>query len=139
MQIRNYQKQDRQALIDLWQVCDLIRPWNNPDLDINRKAEFQPELFIVGELNGKLIGSAMAGYDGHRGSIYYLAVAPEYRKKGYGRCLMDEVEKRLVSLGCPKLNIAVRSTNQTVIDFYSRLGYTTDDVVILGKRLIVDA
>jgi ribosomal protein S18 acetylase RimI-like enzyme len=80
----------------------------------------------------------MAGYDGHRGWVNYLAVAPEYRSRGYGRQLMRHVEEQLTARGCPKLNIQVRSANKEVLEFYSRIGYATDDVVSLGKRLIED-
>ncbi|EPJ53688.1 MAG: spermidine N1-acetyltransferase [Osedax symbiont Rs2] len=130
---------DRQAVIELWKACDLTRSWNDPDKDISRKLAFQKELFLVGELQGKVIASAMAGYDGHRGSIYYLAVAPQFQNAGYGRDLMIEIEKLLTSIGCPKLNIVVRKSNRNILNFYTTLGYPVDDVVSLGKRLISDS
>ena len=138
MKIRPFKESDRQAVIQLWQDCDLTRPWNDPDKDISRKMAFQPELFLVAEDAGQVIASAMAGYDGHRGSVYYLAVSPEYQARGIGKQLMSEIEDRLVKLGCPKLNIVVRSNNNKVLEFYRKLGYLPDDVVSLGKRLIAD-
>lgn len=138
MKIRAFAESDRKAVIGLWKSCGLTRPWNDPDKDISRKLAVQPELFFVGELQCKLVASAMAGYDGHRGSVFYLAVLPEYQNSGLGRLLMEEVESALKSMGCPKINIVVRSTNKKVLDFYESLGYSLDDVVSLGKRLIPD-
>lgn len=84
------------------------------------------------------MASVMAGYDGHRGSVFYLAVSPDHRGQGYGKLLMAQIEHTLVSMGCPKLNIVVRTANEQVLKFYDRLGYSRDDVVSLGKRLIPD-
>lgn len=139
MEIRTFREQDRPAVIALWQACELTRPWNDPDKDISRKLQVQPELFFVGELDQRVMASAMAGYDGHRGSIYYLAVAPEYQGRGYGERMMQHVEDALTGMGCPKLNLAFRSSNARVFAFYQRLGYSTDDVVSMGKRLIPDS
>ena len=83
MNIRPYQPGDEQAVIELWRRCDLIRPLNDPHEDIRRKRQVNPELFLVGELDGKVIASVMAGYEGHRGWLNYVAVAPEYQRKGY--------------------------------------------------------
>lgn len=138
MKIRSFYEPDRQAVIQLWQDCGLTRPWNDPDQDISRKITFQPELFLVAEDKEQVIASVMAGYDGHRGSVYYLAVSPEYQARGIGKQLMSEIENKLIKLGCPKLNIVVRSTNNKVLEFYQKLGYLPDDVLSLGKRLIVD-
>lgn len=138
MTIRPFYEPDRQAVIQLWQDCDLTRPWNDPDKDISRKMAFQPELFLVAEDKEQVIASAMAGYDGHRGSVYYLAVSPDYQARGIGKQLMSEIEDRLIKLGCPKLNIVVRSSNDKVLEFYRKLDYASDDVVSLGKRLIAD-
>jgi ribosomal protein S18 acetylase RimI-like enzyme len=80
----------------------------------------------------------MIGFDGHRGWVYYVAVAAGHRKQSFGRALMHETERRLIALGCPKINLLVRSSNAAVIDFYRSLGYVQDDSVSLGKRLIKD-
>ena len=138
MKIRIFCEQDRQPIIQLWQDCNLTRPWNDSDKDISRKIAFQSELFLVAEDKGQVMASAMAGYDGHRGSVFYLAVSPEYQQQGIGKQLMREIENRLYELGCPKLNIVVRSTNDKVLEFYQKLGYMPDDIVSLGKRLIAD-
>jgi len=133
--IRPFQLQDEDAVVALWKTCDLVRPWNDPHKDIQRKLRVQPALFLVGELNRRIVGTVMAGYEGHRGWINYLAIAPAYQRCGYGRLLMAEAEHLLRAAGCPKINLLVRSTNRAVIEFYRRLGYATDDVVSLGKRL----
>jgi ribosomal protein S18 acetylase RimI-like enzyme len=136
--VRPYQDADKTAVVSLWEQCGLTRPWNNPYKDIERKVGVQPDLFLVAVLDGRVIGSVMAGYGGHRGGINYLAVAPEWRGKGLGRRLMEEAERRLLALGCPKINLQVRCSNRAVIEFYRKLGYVQDDVVNLGKRLIPD-
>ena len=129
---------DRAAVISLWQACALTRPWNDPDRDIDRKLALQDDLFLVGVEDGEIIATAMVGYDGHRGWVNYLAVAPSRQGRGHGRALMEAAEQRLVALGCPKLNLQVRGGNEPVLAFYTALGYAVDDAVSLGKRLIVD-
>lgn len=138
LHIRPYQEPDRDRIVDLWQVCGLTRPWNDPHKDIARKLSIQRELFLVGEVDGRLVATAMAGYEGHRGWVNYLAVDPLCQRRGYGRDLMDHIEQRLLEVGCPKLNLQVRSSNTAVIEFYRRLGYSIDETVSLGKRLIAD-
>lgn len=98
----------------------------------------QPELFLVGMQDDVLVATVMGGYDGHRGSAYYLAVAPSQQGQGLGAALMRELEARLLAMGCPKLNLDVRSTNTAVINFYEHLGYSHDTVAPLGKRMIED-
>ena len=138
MKIRQFDKKDIASVISLWKQCGLTRPWNNSQQDITRKLKVQPELFVVGEVDGQVMASAMAGYDGHRGSVYYLAVSPHYQESGYGRKIMAWIEQTLLEMGCPKLNIVVRSSNKNVLRFYDALGYVTDDVISLGKRIIPD-
>lgn len=138
MVIRAFEQADGPAVIALWRACALTRPWNDPARDIARKLSVQRELFLVGLSDGVLMASVMAGYDGHRGWVNYLAVHPDWRRQRHGEALMQAVEQRLLALGCPKLNLQVRSTNTGVLDFYRALGYLQDDVVSLGKRLIPD-
>ena len=139
MHIRPYLESDENAIVGLWHQCGLIRPWNDPHKDIARKLTVQRELFLVGELEGKVVASVMAGFEGHRGWVNYLAVLPEHRGRGFGAALMKLVEEKLIDAGCPKINLLVRATNRTVLDFYSRLGYAPDEAIPLGKRLIPDA
>ena len=135
---RKFRKSDSEKVIQLWKKCKLIVPWNDPLKDINRKLSIKDNLFIIGEINKNIIASAMAGYDGHRGYIYYLAVLPEYQKKGIGSSLLSIVEKKLLHLGCPKINLFVRNTNIRVKTFYKINNYEFQDSQIYGKRLIKD-
>ena len=138
MKIRTFEITDSAAVIALWHQCHLTRPWNDPARDIERKLTEQPELFLVGVVDEEVVASVMAGYDGHRGWIYYLAVSPNHRRNSYGRMLMAEVEQKFLATGCPKINLMVRGENSAVRAFYSRLGYAQDDIIALGKRLIPD-
>jgi ribosomal protein S18 acetylase RimI-like enzyme len=138
MEIRRFQPADEAQLIELWTRCGLTRPWNDPSRDIARKLKVQPELFLVGMVEGRVVASVMAGYDGHRGWVNYLAVEPALRRRGCGRALMRRVEQDLKAMGCPKLNMQVRSSNLEVLAFYRHLGYEQDDTISIGKRLIAD-
>jgi len=134
-EIRIFRAADEAAVVALWEACGLVVPWNVPHLDIQRKLDFQPDLFFVAEQDGRIVGSAMAGYEGHRGWVNYLAVEPALQRGGLGRELMAFVEQRLRALGCPKINLQVRASNPGVVDFYRRLGFEIDETVSLGKRL----
>lgn len=138
MNIRPFENRDTDAVIALWQACGLTRPWNNPALDIERKCKVKDNLFLIGETNGKITGSVMAGYDGHRGWINYLAVAPDHQQSGLGRQLMNAAEQRLRVLGCPKINLQIRHGNDAVTAFYEAIGFSEDPCVSYGKRLIPD-
>jgi ribosomal protein S18 acetylase RimI-like enzyme len=138
VEIRPFEPGDEKAVIELWQQCDLLRPWNDPHKDILRKLEVRPEWFLVGVIDGQIVASLMAGYDGHRGWFNYLAVAPEYQRRGFARGIVDEAERLLRAAGCPKINLQVRTTNSGVIEFYRTLGFAMDEVVSMGKRLVDD-
>ena len=138
MEIRRFSRSDSETVVSLWKRCALTVPWNDPYRDIERKLDTQPELFLVGVQEQRIVGSVMGGYDGHRGWIYYLAIDPDFQNRGYGSQLITEIERRLQKIGCPKINLMVRNTNQAVIDFYQQRGYRADEVVSLGKRLIND-
>ncbi len=115
-----------------------MAPWNDPEKDIHRKLGMQREMFLIGLLGPRLVATVMAGYEGHRGWINYLAVAADCREGGIGRSLMDAAEARLKEMGCPKINLQVRSSNAEVVEFYKTIGYSVDDVVSMGKRLEED-
>jgi ribosomal protein S18 acetylase RimI-like enzyme len=138
IEIRPYKSGDEVAMIRLWTDCGLVVSWNNPERDIQRKLKVQPEMFLVGCLESHIVATVMAGYDGHRGWINYLAVHPNHQHSGIGRRMMEEAEVRLRAAGCPKINLQVRSTNAGIIEFYRRIGYKVEDVVSLGKRLEPD-
>ena len=136
--IRPYEAADEAAVIALWHACGLTRAGSDPRRDIARKLTVQPELFLIGTTGAGPIATAMVGFDGHRGWVNYLAVAPSHRHQSIGRVLMHEAERLLIALGCPKLNLQVRSTNVEVLAFYRALGSAQDDVVSLGRRLTAD-
>lgn len=139
MQVRAFTPADTEAVVQLWQDCELTRPWNDPHKDIARKLSVSPDLFWLGcDADGRIIASIMVGYDGHRGSINYLAVHPEHQRRGHARQLMQRAEQVLSELGCPKLNLQVRAGNEAVLAFYESLGYADDRTLSLGKRLIPD-
>ena len=133
--IRPFQEGDKEALVSLWDICKLTVPWNNPYEDIARKLKVQAELFFVGYMEDKLIGSIMAGYDGHRGYINYFAVHPDFQARGYGKQLMDNVEKGLRELGCPKINLQIREGDDKVFSYYQKLGFVEEKRIIMGKKL----
>lgn len=147
-EIRQFAPADTEQVVALWESCGLVRPWNDPRKDIARKLTVQPELFLVATepaterdgANGadRVVGAGMAGFDGHRGWVNYLAVSPELQRSGLGRRFMGEFEARLAAMGCPKVNLQVRAGNEQVIAFYERLGYADDATVSMGKRLIPD-
>jgi len=138
VKIRPFVLEDEDAVIALWLKCNLVRPQNNPQQDIERKLKVNPELFLVGVEGNKIIATAMGGYEGHRGWVNYLGVDPACQKKGLGRKMMEAIEKKLLERGCPKLNLQVLIGNTGAIKFYERIGYKKDEVVSFGKRLIPD-
>ena len=138
MIVRQFTAQDTDQVVALWQECELTRPWNNPLLDIERKQQLGDSLFLVGELDNHLMASVMGGYDGHRGWMYYLAVSPKHQRCGYAGELISHLEQKLIALGCPKLNLQIRSDNIAVQEFYHEIGFTEDATVSMGKRLIPD-
>lgn len=167
MRIRQFDSSDRSAVIELWHLTGLVRPWNDPERDLERKLADSPWGMLVGverpdgtpvagsgaaaepgsepgERPGpgeQVVAAAMVGYDGHRGSVYYLAVHPEWRGHGFGSAVMEHAEALLLERGCPKMNVSVRTDNSQVIGFYADRGYRVEgpDVALtLGLRLIED-
>ena len=138
LRIRTYQELDKKELIQLWKDCGLVVTWNNPELDIERKLKQNSDEILVGLIDNKIVATAIVGYDGHRGWVYYLGVNPKYQKIGLGNQLMLEAERYLLSAGCPKINIMVRESNTKAINFYDSIGYKKDAVITMSKRLIPD-
>jgi len=135
LSVRAFSETDEADIIALWDRCGLLRVWNDPHKDIARKLTVQRELFMVGTVAEEIVATVMAGYDGHRGWINYLAVDPMHRRQGFARLLVTEVEGRLRDLGCAKINLQIRRDNQEAIAFYERVGFAEDAVVSMGKRL----
>jgi ribosomal protein S18 acetylase RimI-like enzyme len=130
--------EDQTEVIALWRAAGLVRPQNDPFKDIARKIRVNPEWFLVAEEKGRIVGTVMAGYEGHRGWINYLAVEPSRRRCGLGRLLLAEAERLLRAAGCPKINLQVRTGNAAAMEFYRRIGFVPDDAVSFGKRLALD-
>jgi len=138
LQVRPFIEADEAQVVVLWERCGLVRAWNDPRKDIARKRQVQRELFLVGldgDRGDRIVATVMAGYEGHRGWIIYLAVDPDCRRQGFGRALMAAAEERLRALGCPKINLQIRHDNRDAIAFYRRLGFVEDAAISLGKRL----
>jgi ribosomal protein S18 acetylase RimI-like enzyme len=135
MLIRPFRPDDEAAVVALWEHCGLLRAWNDPHKDIRRKLLVRPDLFLVGLVDDHIVASVMAGYEGHRGWLNYLAVDPAQRRRGHARAIVAEAERLLRAAGCPKINLQVRTSNHRAIDFYQRLGYSVDEVLSMGKRL----
>lgn len=140
MKIRAVEAADTDAVLALWrdvfpEYNDPTRPQRDPRANIARKLAFGDGLFWLGEARGRVVATAMAGYDGHRGWIYSIGVAPSERRHGYGRALLAHVESALRRLGCPKINIQVLAGNDTALLFWRAAGYEVDKVVGLGRRL----
>lgn len=133
--IRRFELADQDAVLRLWQRCDLVRPWNDPRRDIARKLAVGRELFLLGLRDGVVVASVMGGYDGHRGWVNYLAVDPAWRRRGLGAAMMAALEQALRALGCAKINLQIRNSNLPAQGFYRALGYVGDEVVSMGKRL----
>ena len=136
MDIRPYNDSDEAAVVALWLEAFPDSPAHN-DLaqDLRSTLGVQRQFFLVATEGEDLVGTAMAGYDGHRGWVYYVAVARTARRQGIGTALMREVETRLGAAGCPKLNLQVRATNTEVVEFYRQLGYAIEERVSMGKLL----
>jgi ribosomal protein S18 acetylase RimI-like enzyme len=134
--VRSYNASDRLELEQLWQrVFPNDPPWNAPALMIENKLRVQPELLLVAAVNARIGGAVMAGFDGVRGWIHHLAVAPELRRRGVATQLVRRAEAGLRQLGCSKVNLQVRATNQSVVAFYRSVGYEVEERVSMGHRL----
>jgi ribosomal protein S18 acetylase RimI-like enzyme len=136
IEIRPYQPQDEESVVILWnEAFPDDPPWNEPAAMIKRKLAVQPELFLVGAEDGRVVATVLAGYNGVRGLINHLAVHSSVRRRGVGRLMMQAAEQALAKLGCPKVNLQVRPTNKAVVGFYQALGYSVEERVSMGKRL----
>ena len=120
----------------LWQEAfPNPQPWNAPEVTTRARLAMLPELFLVATDGDQIIGSILAGYDGHRGWLYSVAVLKTHQRRGVGSALVSEAERRLLELGCVKINLQIQSTNASVTDFYRHLGYEVEERVSMGKRL----
>jgi hypothetical protein len=121
--------------IALWHEAGLTRPWNDPLDDLRRAVAGPASTVLAGSDGEVLLATAMVGHDGHRGWVYYLAVRPEDRGRGYGRAMMRACETWLAARDVPKIDLMVRTENDAVLAFYAAIGYGRDDVFVMSKRL----
>ena len=134
MLIRQFKMDEKNDVIQLWDKCGLLHPLNNPTDEIKVKTNFQPELFLVGEVNNKIIATIMLGFEGRRGWINSLCVLPQYQGMGYGSELVQHGMEVLRNLGSPKINLLIRPTNTKVKAFYKKLGFKTEDAILMSHR-----
>lgn len=140
LDVADLREADYLEAVRLWRATGLTRPWNDPEADLLRAVTGPASTVLAAtDPNGRLLGTAMVGHDGHRGWVYYLAVDPEHRHEGIGRALMEASETWLRTRGLPKVNLMVRNSNTAALTFYESLGYTDGDVVVLGRFLTPDA
>lgn len=133
--IREAGPADAQAVIGLWRAAGLTRPWNDPATDYRLSMENPASAVLLAEVAGAPAATIMVGYDGHRGWVYYLGVAPAFQRQGHGRALMRAAEDWLTARDCPKIMLMVRSDNLATKAFYAALGYEAQAVETLGRRL----
>jgi ribosomal protein S18 acetylase RimI-like enzyme len=135
MQIRRYADADFAAVVALWDDAGISVPYNDPALEIPLALASPNTALFVGERDGKLVGTLLAGHDGHRGWLYKLAVSPAHRHQGLGRQLVAHAEAWLAAQGMPKINLMIRDTNAAVLDFYVRLSYAVAPRIVMQKGL----
>jgi ribosomal protein S18 acetylase RimI-like enzyme len=126
---------DVSKVVALWQACGLTRPWNDPAADIALARKGSNATVLIGRDDDAIVATVLVGHDGHRGWVYYLAVSPDHRHKGYGRIMMDAAERWLRERDIEKLQLLVRPDNAKVKDFYQSLGYAMQERIIYAKWL----
>jgi ribosomal protein S18 acetylase RimI-like enzyme len=140
LSIQPFETSDRMAIEQLWaQVFPDDPPRNAPSIMIDNKLKVQPELLLVGKVEGHVVGAVIAGFDGVRGWIYHLAVSPDWRRRGFAAQLVRAAERGLRSLGCPKVNLQVRAMNSEAVAFYRSVGYDIEERLSMGRSLDAEA
>ena len=132
---RDIEDGDIEAVVKLWRACGLLRPWNDPYKDISFARRGGHSTVLVGDIGGKVMATAMAGHDGHRGMLYYVAVDPALRGKGFGKAAVKAAEDWLERRGIWKVNLLVRAENEQVKDFYAALGYEVNQVLCMARKI----
>jgi ribosomal protein S18 acetylase RimI-like enzyme len=122
-------------VIALWNQAGLTRPWNAPEADFDRALGGKSSVVLGAFDEGLIVATVMVGYDGHRGWVYYLAVADSRRRMGFGKLMMDAAEEWVGRHGIPKIQLMVREDNVNARDFYLHAGYEKSDVTVYGRRL----
>ena len=135
MFIRRFDQRETQEVVHLWELCGLTRPWNDPLQDLDRAMRGNESDVLVGEQDGRVVGTVMVGHDGHRGWMYYVAVHPEMQRLGFGAKLVEAAESWLKDKGVPKSMLMIRDSNLPVTEFYTCQGYKPSGVVVMEKWL----
>jgi ribosomal protein S18 acetylase RimI-like enzyme len=126
----------REQVVALWKtVFAYETAHNRPDLVIDKKLAVNDDLFFVGLADNKVVGTVMAGYDGHRGWIYSVAVSPAHRREGIGSQLVSHAERALIAKGTVKINLQIMQGNETVTAFYAALGFSVEKRISMGKPI----
>jgi ribosomal protein S18 acetylase RimI-like enzyme len=135
VRFRKAKSADRDAVIALWSACGLTRDWNDPVKDFDFALAGATSTVLVHEIDGQIVASVMVGHDGHRGAIYYLAVAAKNQKTGLGRAAALAAENYLKKLGVWKINLMIRDENESAIGFYKAIGFEKNEVMSMGKKI----
>jgi ribosomal protein S18 acetylase RimI-like enzyme len=126
----------RREVVALWtEIFRYDAAHNRPELVIDKKLAVHDDLFFVALVDNAVVGTIMAGYDGHRGWLYSLAVSPSCRRRGIGSELIAHAERALIGMGCVKINLQILKTNKSVMEFYTKLGYAEEKRISMGKRI----
>lgn len=134
MKIRKFNIKDTAEVVKIWDMCGLLHPPNDPFEEIRNKMDFQPDLFLVGEISGEVIATVMLGYEGRRGWINSLGILPKYQGMGYGSEMVKQGTQILKDLGAPKINLLIRPANTKVREFYEKLGFVNEDAILMSHR-----
>jgi ribosomal protein S18 acetylase RimI-like enzyme len=124
-----------ESAVALWREAGLLRPWNDPRADIRLALGGPSSAVLAARVEARLAATAMVGWDGHRGWLYYLAVARDLQRRGIGARMVKAAEDWLAARGAPKLNLLVRAENDAVVGFYESLGYRRSDTIMLQRVL----
>jgi GNAT superfamily N-acetyltransferase len=131
---RPLEENDIDGVIALWTACGLVRPWNDARRDIDFARGKTGSDILLGCEDGRLVSSVLVGHDGHRGWLYYVAVAPQVQGRGVGKATVRAAEAWLKERGIWAINLNIRSENEKVRAFYAALGYEMRDVIVMGRR-----
>jgi ribosomal protein S18 acetylase RimI-like enzyme len=135
-----YQDRHFEGVKALWQdAFPEIEAWRAPEVAIPAKLAIQPDLFLIATDGDQVIGTTLAGYDGHRGWLYSVAVLSGHRRRGVGTALLREAERRLLALGCAKIGLQIVPENEAVVEFYRRAGYDVEPKICMGKKIGIHA
>lgn len=137
--IADYTPADEAGVVSLWRRCGLVVPWNDPVADIALAYETGHGQLLVARDESGIVGAAMVGHDGHRGWIYYLAVAPEAQRRGLGRRLVEACKSWVKARGVPKVQLMIRTSNETARAFYANIGFEDSEVVVMQHWLLREA